>query len=146
MCNYQGYEFGAGSYPDSVCIDGKLYDADDCDDEGNLYEPGEDIPCPMCDPKGDREVLDRPKRVPRRPAPGGSENGAVIGGRHPGQPWRTQHDRRGRVRCTDATTQMCASSGRRWRVGLTAMGGTSWKLRGCGGPWVLVMPNVKVSG
>lgn len=52
MCNYSGYEFGAGSYPDSVCIDGKLYDADACDDEGNLYEPGEDIPCPMCDPKG----------------------------------------------------------------------------------------------
>jgi RecJ-like exonuclease len=52
MCNYSGYEFGAGNYPDSVCIDGKLYDADDCDDEGNLYEPGEDIPCPMCEPKG----------------------------------------------------------------------------------------------
>lgn len=52
MCNYQGYEFGAGSYPDSVCIDGKLYDADACDDEGNLYEPGEDIPCPMCNPNG----------------------------------------------------------------------------------------------
>lgn len=52
MCNYQGYEFGAGSYPDSVCIDGKLFDADNCDGEGNLYEPGEDIPCPMCDPRG----------------------------------------------------------------------------------------------
>ena len=51
MCNYQGYEFGAGSYPDSVCIDGRLYDADSCDGEGNLYEPGEDIPCPMCKPK-----------------------------------------------------------------------------------------------
>lgn len=51
MCNYQGYEFGAGSYPDSVCIDGRLYDADNCDDKGNLYEPVEDIPCPMCHPK-----------------------------------------------------------------------------------------------
>jgi len=49
MCNYQGYEFGA-SYPDSVCIDGKLYDADNCDDKGNLYEPDEDVPCPMCRP------------------------------------------------------------------------------------------------
>ena len=49
MCNYQGYEFGA-RYPDSVCIDGKLYDADNCDGEGNLYEPVEDIPCPMCHP------------------------------------------------------------------------------------------------
>jgi len=52
MCDYQGYEFGAGSYPDSVCIDGRLYDADNCDNDGNLYEPGEDIPCPMCNPKG----------------------------------------------------------------------------------------------
>lgn len=51
MCNYQGYEFGAGSYPDSVCIDGRLFDADDCDDRGNLYEPVETIPCPICQPK-----------------------------------------------------------------------------------------------
>lgn len=51
MCNYMGYEFGAGRYPDSVCIDGKLYDADNCDDSGNLYDPGEDIPCPMCHPR-----------------------------------------------------------------------------------------------
>lgn len=52
MCDYQGYEFGAGNYPDSVCIDGRLYDADDCDDKGNLYEPAENIPCPICDPGG----------------------------------------------------------------------------------------------
>lgn len=51
MCNYQGYEFGAGLYPDSVCIDGRLYDADNCDSDGRLYEPVEDIPCPMCDPQ-----------------------------------------------------------------------------------------------
>jgi len=50
MCDYQGYEFGAGSYPDSVCIDGRLFDADDCDDKGNLYEPAEGIPCPICSP------------------------------------------------------------------------------------------------
>lgn len=50
-CNYQGYEFGAGSYPDSVCIDGRLWDADDCDEKGNLYEPVDFIPCPMCDRK-----------------------------------------------------------------------------------------------
>lgn len=48
MCDYQGYEFGAGSYPDSVCVDGQLYDADDCDNNGNLYEPAEEIPCPVC--------------------------------------------------------------------------------------------------
>lgn len=47
MCDYQGYEFGA-NYPDSVCIDGRLYDADNCDNDGNLYQPEEDIPCPVC--------------------------------------------------------------------------------------------------
>jgi len=31
MCDYQGYEFGAGHYPDSVCIEGRLFDADACD-------------------------------------------------------------------------------------------------------------------
>lgn len=50
MCDYQGYEFGAGRYPDSVCVDGKLYDADNCDDEGNLYDMGYDLPCPLCRP------------------------------------------------------------------------------------------------
>lgn len=50
MCNYRGYEFGAGAYPDSVCIDGELHDADRCDGEGNLYDNEEDIPCPMCRP------------------------------------------------------------------------------------------------
>ncbi|MEK6281896.1 MAG: hypothetical protein AABN95_16200 [Acidobacteriota bacterium] len=50
-CGYQGYEFGAGSYPDSICLDGQLFDAaDDCDDEGRLYVPLEEIPCPMCRP------------------------------------------------------------------------------------------------
>lgn len=52
MCNYQGYEFGAGRYPDSVCIDGRLFDADNCDSKGNLYEPMEEIPCPMCNEAG----------------------------------------------------------------------------------------------
>jgi hypothetical protein len=47
VCNYQGYEFGA-RYPDSVCVDGRLLDADHCDNEGNLYDNDEDIPCPMC--------------------------------------------------------------------------------------------------
>lgn len=50
-CDYQGYEFGAGHYPDSVCIGGRLYNADNCDDAGNLYEPAEDMPCPMCRPR-----------------------------------------------------------------------------------------------
>jgi hypothetical protein len=47
-CGYQGYEFGAGSYPDSICVDGRLFDADDCDNSGGLYEPDEDVPCPIC--------------------------------------------------------------------------------------------------
>ncbi len=47
-CGYQGYEFGAGRYPDSICVDGQLFDADNCDDNHNLYEPSEFIPCPMC--------------------------------------------------------------------------------------------------
>lgn len=51
-CGYQGYEFGAGTYPDSTCIDGQLYDADACDNHGNLYEPTEHVPCPMCDRAG----------------------------------------------------------------------------------------------
>jgi len=46
-CGYQGYEFGA-NYPDSICCGGRLYDADNCDNEGNLYEPMDEIPCPMC--------------------------------------------------------------------------------------------------
>lgn len=47
-CGYQGYEFGAGSYPDSICVEGRLFDADHCDDEGRLYEAAEDVPCPIC--------------------------------------------------------------------------------------------------
>ena len=50
MCTYQGYEFGAALYPDSVCIEGRLFDADHCDGDGNLYDNDEDIPCPMCRP------------------------------------------------------------------------------------------------
>lgn len=50
-CQYQGFEFGA-PYPDSMCVGGRLFDADDCDGQGNLYDPAEYIPCPMCDPDG----------------------------------------------------------------------------------------------
>jgi hypothetical protein len=49
-CGYQGYEYGA-AYPDSLCVGGMLFDADDCDGHGNLYEPAELIPCPMCHPR-----------------------------------------------------------------------------------------------
>lgn len=46
-CDYTGYDFGAG-YIDSCCFDGYLWDMDDCDDNGNLYEPSELKPCPKC--------------------------------------------------------------------------------------------------
>ena len=49
MCDYQGHEFGA-SYPDSVCIDGFLWDADSGDScgDGWCYTTGGEIPCPKC--------------------------------------------------------------------------------------------------
>jgi hypothetical protein len=40
-CGYQGYEFGSGSYPDSLCHEGYLADAD-ADLEIS------EIPCPNC--------------------------------------------------------------------------------------------------
>jgi hypothetical protein len=42
VCNYQGYEFGAGRYPDSYCVDGTLHDAD------SYYLNDENRPCPIC--------------------------------------------------------------------------------------------------
>lgn len=49
LCDYQGYEFGA-NYPDSVCIDGNLWDADSGNGDGYLTSGG-DIPCPKCQPE-----------------------------------------------------------------------------------------------
>lgn len=45
-CNYAGHEFGA-SYPDSMCIDGYLWDADSDDGDGMLSSGGE-WACPRC--------------------------------------------------------------------------------------------------
>jgi len=57
-CDYQGHEFGA-VYPDSVCIDGYLWDADsgDADPNGDgwIYTSGGDIPCPKCNAEAHRE-------------------------------------------------------------------------------------------
>ena len=47
-CGYQGYEFGA-HYPDSICCDGYLWDADAYDD--GMLTSGGDIPCPACNRK-----------------------------------------------------------------------------------------------
>lgn len=56
MCDYQGHEFGA-TYPDSVCIDGFLWDADsgDADGDGWCYTNGGEIPCPKCNAEAHRE-------------------------------------------------------------------------------------------
>lgn len=45
MCDYCGHEFGA-SYPDSVCIDGYLWDADSGDEDGLTM--GGEWACPRC--------------------------------------------------------------------------------------------------
>ena len=42
------FPFFGARYPDARCIDGNLYDLDDCDGEGNLYERYENYPCPFC--------------------------------------------------------------------------------------------------
>lgn len=42
------FPYWGASYPDACCINGKLYDLDRCDENGNLYEPIDDIPCPFC--------------------------------------------------------------------------------------------------
>lgn len=59
MCDYQGYEFGAGAYPDSDCVDGYLYDADSWDGEGyTIPAPDEEkIPCPKCNPNEHKKWL-----------------------------------------------------------------------------------------
>lgn len=46
-CGYEGYEFG-GSYIDSICIDGYLWDLDSCDEPGGGLTKGGDLPCPRC--------------------------------------------------------------------------------------------------
>ena len=53
MCDYTGHEFGGG-YPDSVCIDGYLWDADSYED-GTLNTGGE-WACPRCNTKKMLEV------------------------------------------------------------------------------------------
>lgn len=42
------FPFWGASYPDAGCVNGKLQDLDYCDGNGNLYDKGEDVPCPFC--------------------------------------------------------------------------------------------------
>lgn len=53
MCDYQGHEFGAELYPDSVCINGYLYDADYTDENNNVIITDDGIPCPKCNKKNE---------------------------------------------------------------------------------------------
>lgn len=48
-CDFSGQDFGA-NYPDSICIEGYLWDADSgySQDDGWVYTSGGDMPCPMC--------------------------------------------------------------------------------------------------
>ena len=45
------FPYWGATYPDACCVDGTLYDLDKCDQNGNLYEPMDDIPCPFCKPE-----------------------------------------------------------------------------------------------
>lgn len=42
------FPYWGASYLDACCVDGKLQDLDYCDENGNLYDKGEDVPCPFC--------------------------------------------------------------------------------------------------
>lgn len=42
------FPYWGARYPDACCVDGKLQDLDYCDENGNLYDKGEDVPCPFC--------------------------------------------------------------------------------------------------
>lgn len=44
------FPFFGASYPDATCIDGFLWDLDNCDDSG-LISSGENPPCPFCNTK-----------------------------------------------------------------------------------------------
>ena len=41
------FPYWGASYPDACCVDGILQDLDYCDENGNLYDKGEDVPCPF---------------------------------------------------------------------------------------------------
>jgi hypothetical protein len=62
-CDFMGQDFGA-TYPDSICIDGYLWDADsgnaDRNGEGWIYTCGGEIPCPSCNEKAAAKYADKP--------------------------------------------------------------------------------------
>ena len=42
------FPYWGASYPDACCVGGILQDLDYCDENGNLYDKGEGVPCPFC--------------------------------------------------------------------------------------------------
>lgn len=46
--NCPEFPFFGAKYPDARCVDGYLYDMDNCNDEGQVYLTGEEHPCPFC--------------------------------------------------------------------------------------------------
>ncbi len=40
------FPYWGASYPDACCVDGILQDLDYCDENGNLYDKGGDVPMP----------------------------------------------------------------------------------------------------
>lgn len=63
------FPFFGASYPDARCVDGYLFDMDDCNDEGMVYvNDDHEYPCPFCntkefmqDKKDNEENLDEAK-------------------------------------------------------------------------------------
>lgn len=42
------FPYWGAKYPDACCVNGELCDLDRCDENGNLYEPIDYVPCPFC--------------------------------------------------------------------------------------------------
>ena len=42
------FPFWGAKYPDACCVNGRLYDLDRCDENGNLCEPMYYVLCPFC--------------------------------------------------------------------------------------------------
>jgi len=61
------FPFFGAPYPDAGCFDGILRDLDDCDENGEVYEHNDNVPCPFCNTEafidhitdiGDKELQD----------------------------------------------------------------------------------------
>lgn len=59
------FPFWGASYPDACCVNGVLQDLDYCDENGNLYDKGEHVPCPFCKTEEFIEDEDKAKEKAR---------------------------------------------------------------------------------